>query len=132
MEGRGLTMLRMIVMNGHKAGSRCDLPEGKMHMVGRIGGVLPLEDRLASRVHAEFTSVNGNWCVNDMNSKNGTFLNGIRVDGQALVQAGDQLKIGKTTVLISLSQLEKKSKIGHLPMAPTPPRRKLGHILKSA
>ena len=125
-------MLRIIVVNGTKAGSRCDLPEGKMHIVGRVGGVLPLEDRLASRVHAEFTSINGNWYINDMSSKNGTFLNGIRVVGQAPLQNGDQLKIGKTKVLITLFQPEKKSKFGHLPMAPAVPRRKLGHVLKSA
>ena len=125
-------MLRIVVMNGPKAGNRRDLPEGKMHMVGRVGGVLPLEDRLASRVHAEFTSVNGNWYINDMCSKNGTFLNGIRVAGQAPLQNGDQLQIGKTKVLIALSQPEKKGKFGHLPMATTVPRRKLGHVLKSA
>jgi len=125
-------MLRMIVMNGPKAGSRRDLPEGKMHMIGRTGGILPLDDKLASRVHAEFTAVNGSWYVNDMSSKNGTFLNGLRTSGQALIRNGDQLRIGKTKVLIALSQPEKKSKIGHLPMAPTPVRPKLGHLSMSA
>lgn len=125
-------MLRIVVMNGSKAGSRRDLPEGKMHIIGRIGGILPLDDKLASRVHAEFTAVNGSWYVNDMCSKNGTFLNGLRVAGQALIRNGDQLQIGKTKVLIALSQPEKKCKIGDLPMVPMPRRQKIGCLLKSA
>ena len=125
-------MLRVVVMNGPKAGSRRDLPEGKMHMIGRVGGVLPLDDGLASRVHAEFTAVNGIWHVNAMCSKNGTLLNGQRVTIQTPLKNGDQLRIGRTDILIALSQPEKKCKIGHLPMAAAAPRRKLGHLLQSA
>lgn len=125
-------MLRIIVMNGPKAGSRQDLPEGKMHIIGRVGGVLPLDDKLASRVHAEFTAVNGSWYVNDMCSKNGTFLNGLRSTGQSLIRNGDLLQIGKTKILIAVTQTTRKCKIGHLPMAPTPPRPRLGQLLRSA
>ena len=125
-------MLRIIVMNGSKAGTRRDLPEGKMHLIGRTGGILPLNDRLASRVHAEFSVVNGDWYVTDMCSKNGTFLNGLRTVGRSLIRNGDQLQIGKTKILIALTQTVRKCKIGHLPMVSTPPRKKIGTLRKSA
>ena len=42
-----------------------------------------IEDRFASQIHARIYSRAGSYYVEDMNSTNGTFLNGERLDGEA-------------------------------------------------
>lgn len=62
----------------------------------------PIRYRLVSRRHAEitpllgFTDSNGHhfWQVCDLNSANGTFLNGTRVEGCQVLHLGDRLSLG--------------------------------------
>ncbi len=39
----------------------------------------------------------GNWSVQDLNSKNGTYVNGAIVDGKTPVKSGDWVKVGDRT-----------------------------------
>ena len=56
-----------------------------------------LADKEASRHHAAiFQDKDGNHCVEDLHSTNGTFLNGSRLIGPARVTNGDKLRIGTT------------------------------------
>jgi pSer/pThr/pTyr-binding forkhead associated (FHA) protein len=57
-----------------------------------------IEDRYASQFHARLYSKNGTWYVEDLGSTNGTYLNQQRLSGSAEVQAGDHIRIGKTTM----------------------------------
>jgi hypothetical protein len=52
-----------------------------------------------SRRHAELLCRDGGWIVRDLNSMNGTLLNGQRV-GRARVQAGDELRLGLQRVVL--------------------------------
>jgi hypothetical protein len=52
-----------------------------------------------SRRHAELVCRDGGWIVRDLDSMNGTLLNGQRV-GRARVQAGDELRLGLQWVLL--------------------------------
>jgi hypothetical protein len=49
---------------------------------------------LASREHALVRPVGGRLQLVDLGGKNGTFLNGKRVDGSVWLEAGDEVKIG--------------------------------------
>jgi adenylate cyclase len=48
-----------------------------------------------SAMHAELTFKEGYWFVKDLNSTNGTKVNGHRIVGQKLLRPGDELEIAK-------------------------------------
>jgi two-component system, cell cycle response regulator len=85
---------------------------GKMHrvvdqlIIGRSSDAgLHLPEEGVSRAHARLDLLpNGRTQVVDLGSRNGTFVNGERVDKQVL-QDGDKIQIGKTTIL-KLSYLD--------------------------
>ncbi len=68
--------------------------------VGRSAAVsLRLHDPALSRVHAEIRRDGGGWVVADAESRNGTLLNGRRLDAPAVLSPGDELAIGQTTLV---------------------------------
>lgn len=55
-----------------------------------------IEDRFASGLHARLYSRGAGYYAEDMNSTNGTFLNGERLQGEAELKDLDGLRIGDT------------------------------------
>jgi pSer/pThr/pTyr-binding forkhead associated (FHA) protein len=55
-----------------------------------------IEDRFASSIHARVYSRGANYYAEDMNSTNGTFLNGAVLEGEAELADLDEIKIGDT------------------------------------
>jgi len=55
-----------------------------------------IEDRYASGIHARVFSREGRFYVEDMNSTNGTLLNGATLHGEAELIDGDTVQIGDT------------------------------------
>jgi pSer/pThr/pTyr-binding forkhead associated (FHA) protein len=55
-----------------------------------------IEDRFASSIHARVYSRGASYYVEDMNSTNGTFLNGAVLEGEAELSDLDEIKIGDT------------------------------------
>jgi hypothetical protein len=69
--------------------------------VGRSAGVeVSLRDPEVSRQHACFKSRNGVVFVDDLQSRNGTFLNGKRVTEAIEVREGDAVDVGTTRMLV--------------------------------
>jgi DNA-binding CsgD family transcriptional regulator len=70
--------------------------------VGRSDGntIVLADDSQVSRVHAVIEELGGSWSVRDVNSRNGTFVNGTRVSGEARLSAGDELRIGRTRIVL--------------------------------
>jgi hypothetical protein len=56
-----------------------------------------IEDRYASSIHARVFSREGRFYVEDMNSTNGTLLNGATLHGEAELIDRDTVQIGDTT-----------------------------------
>jgi hypothetical protein len=56
-----------------------------------------IDDRYASSIHARVFSREGRFYVEDMNSTNGTLLNGATLHGEADLIDGDTIQIGDTT-----------------------------------
>ncbi len=56
-----------------------------------------IDDRYASSIHARVFSREGRFYVEDMNSTNGTLLNGATLHGEAELIDGDTVQIGDTT-----------------------------------
>lgn len=62
--------------------------------------VVIAEDSEVSRVHAVVQSLSGGWCVRDVTSRNGTFVNGERIRGERPIHDGDEVRIGRTRIVI--------------------------------
>ncbi|MEW6716376.1 MAG: FHA domain-containing protein [Chloroflexota bacterium] len=59
-----------------------------------------LSDPQASRQHARVDSEGRTWVLTDLDSANGTLVNGVRVS-QRVLQPGDQIQIGQTVLVFS-------------------------------
>ncbi len=51
-----------------------------------------------SRVHAVFERFGDTWCVRDLGSRNGTFVNGGRIIGERALHSGDEVLLGRLRV----------------------------------
>ena len=56
-------------------------------------------DKKASRMHAVLEHMAAGWCVRDLSSRNGTFLNGERVDRDRPLGPGYEIRVGGTRVV---------------------------------
>ena len=70
-------------------------------MLGRGSEQAPLTDQTVSRRHAELKLENGCWVLRDLNSANGTYINGNRVTEPVRLKHGDQVKLGSTLLMYS-------------------------------
>ena len=57
--------------------------------------------RSVSRRHCQLNHDDGLWRIRDLSSRNGTYLNGKRVD-EAVINAGDSIKIGPLAFLFQI------------------------------
>lgn len=70
-------------------------------VIGRTSDHIQLSDHSASRRHAELRPANGSWVLADLDSSNGTYLNGQRVINPTPVKHGDQIRVGSTLLVFS-------------------------------
>jgi DNA-binding transcriptional ArsR family regulator len=56
-------------------------------------------DKRASRLHAVLEHLAAGWCVRDLSSRNGTFVNGERVDRDRPLATGDEIRVGNTRLV---------------------------------
>jgi hypothetical protein len=62
-----------------------------------------IDDRYASSIHSRVFSREGRFYVEDMNSTNGTLLNGATLHGEAELIDGDTVQIGDTVFRLEVS-----------------------------
>lgn len=60
--------------------------------------ILLNDDKQVSRHHAQLTNDNGQYYITDLNSLNGTYVNGKRVQGTLRLQMRDVVRVGNTTI----------------------------------
>jgi DNA-binding response OmpR family regulator len=61
---------------------------------------LSIPDRQVSRYHARIRNTGQGYIIADMGSKNGTHLNGARIEDQELLQDGDEIQIAVAMKLV--------------------------------
>ncbi len=89
---------RMIVIEGGRRGSKFLVEDGMTLGRGKAAACyLDAED--ISRVHARI-HVDGVTSIEDLGSRNGTFVNDVPVDGDQPLQFGDRVRLGAHTILL--------------------------------
>lgn len=86
----------LTITAGQRAGANLLLDPLNKTRIGRGAEcTIMLTDALCSRVHAVIGREDGAWWVRDANSRNGTFVNGQKID-EAVLGEGHQLRVGTT------------------------------------
>ncbi len=94
-------------------GSWCNiypLTSKKRITVGRRGkNRVVLRDDKASREHARIERDGPHWVVRDLDSKNGTYVDGEQIDGTVKLTHGSIIRIGRTELLFTRELTEDPS-----------------------
>jgi pSer/pThr/pTyr-binding forkhead associated (FHA) protein len=56
-------------------------------------------DRTVSRLHAVIVRYRGGWCLRDVGSGNGTYLNGLRILTEQPLKPDDEIRVGGTLLV---------------------------------
>jgi two-component system, NtrC family, sensor kinase len=94
-------MLTLHVLQGPDAGKRFPLPAHEPQLIGRSTEAIDITDKTVSRRHAELTPDDGAWFVCDLESSNGTFVNGRPVIERTEVRPGDRIRCGDTLLVLA-------------------------------
>ena len=91
---------KLKVLHGKNAGHEIRL-KGSQFLIGRGEEcqLRPKSDAI-SRQHCEFTIEGGQVSVKDLGSKNGTLVNGTRIESDTSLNDGDEIQIGKLAFTI--------------------------------
>lgn len=89
------------VCTSDKGVERFDLQGSNLRIGRASGNELILADLKVSRLHAEIERRSDGFYVRDAGGKNGTFLNEERIDRPVLLKAGDQIRVGTTTIIFN-------------------------------
>lgn len=90
----------LVVRDGPQAGLRVPLT-GEMIVVGRDATCdIVLAERQVSRQHIQIKRAGDDYRVVDLESKNGTWLNGKPLKGEAALQNGDQIDLAQVVRLV--------------------------------
>jgi DNA-binding CsgD family transcriptional regulator len=87
----------MAHFEGYSAAGRKVFPlDGDRMGMGRgaDAGVRLEGDGAISRLHAEMQQLDGGWLIRDLGSRNGTFVNAVRITDPIALRPGDEVKIG--------------------------------------
>lgn len=96
--GYTYAVLTLLVLQGPDKGQRFELPDEQI-IIGRDSSQIPLTDNTASRRHVDISLKDGVYILTDLESANGTFINGTRVRTPQAIRVGDQLRIGRTLMV---------------------------------
>src|SRR5271167_2292790 len=90
----------LVVRRDDGFGDVFPLTVGERHTLGRATtNRIVLKDDLCSREHAEVYFADGRWRLRDLNSLNGTRLNGEPLDAEWELSPRDEINTGRTTLL---------------------------------
>lgn len=88
---------RLVITNGAKAGAEFPLGRDEITIGRSSDSAIIIRDDYTSTHHARLMIWNGQWMIQDLDSTNGTFLDGSRVTVPTPIPVGATVKVGATT-----------------------------------
>lgn len=89
---------RVLITAGPKEGLELELSSDEQFTIGRSGdSTLVVRDEVTSTHHARLMLWNDQWMIQDLDSTNGTFVDGKRVTIPTPVPLNTPVTVGKTT-----------------------------------
>jgi pSer/pThr/pTyr-binding forkhead associated (FHA) protein len=96
-------MAKVVIIFGPGKGLSYKIAEQGAILGRQSTNNIPLPDTQASRQHSRIFGANDSYYIEDMGSRNGTWVNGKRIEREALCN-DDRIKIGDTTLLFVLQE----------------------------
>jgi hypothetical protein len=91
------TPTRLVITSGPREGMALDLPDEQLTIGRSSESGLVIRDDYTSTHHARLMLWNDQWVVQDLDSTNGTFLDGVRVTLPTPIPPNVPVTIGTTT-----------------------------------
>jgi DNA-binding NtrC family response regulator len=90
------------------------LPDGAPVVFGRAPeSTVPIQHDSVSRQHARVVRRRADIIVEDLGSRNGTFVNGVAVEGPTRVSSGDELTIGPVSAIVGVTtSMQQRTLVG--------------------
>ncbi len=95
------TAIELTIMSGPEDGATLNLTrpkQGDSYVIGRredCDVILPYDSQI-SRQHATLSLRDGTWYLQDLGSRNGTFIGKHKIEGQMPLEPGQMFRIGRT------------------------------------
>ncbi len=102
-------VLVLSVIQGPDKGKKFLLPDNEPQLIGRSSEAVPLNDTTISRRHSELTPDRGTWYIRDLQSQNGTYVNGVRIAERTRLRPGDQVRTGATLMIFGVTEQDEPS-----------------------
>lgn len=123
-------MASLFVIRGNDQGVRFEL-KGPVLGLGRdSSNAIQLHDNEVSRQHAELRLIDDAYTICDLNSSNGTFVNGRRIR-QHRLHSGDQVQVGSTLMLFTGPSQEEENLSDKVDISSPLPPGDESHIVHS-
>lgn len=90
---------QLVVVDGPLKGSHMEIASVEDLTLGRADSCdFVLGDDFASSTHARLFRRGSEWFLEDLDSRNGTYVQGLRIDQPERVSVGMDMKMGRTTL----------------------------------
>ena len=88
----------LVFKEGPLAGQRVEVDAELV--IGRVDAGLTIEDEEISRRHAVIRPGDGEIEIEDLGSRNGTYVNGVRIEAVTRLAGGDSVKLGASVLQV--------------------------------
>jgi pSer/pThr/pTyr-binding forkhead associated (FHA) protein len=94
-------MAELLANTGRDAGRRFALADDVTKMGRQTENDIVLRDASVSRFHAQILRRDDSYCIRDVGSAVGTFVNGEQVAGEVVLRDGDLIRVGQTELVFA-------------------------------
>jgi len=109
-------MISLAIEKGPLQGQHFEIPSEGKTIIGRSSICdIALVDFKLSRIHCQIEFEEGETYLEDLGSRNGTYLRGMKISGRVPIHVGDRIAIGDTQILFTETDIEKESASGRKP-----------------
>jgi len=106
---------RLVIYEGEEQRAEHELARAVVGLGRHPQNDIVLDDRTLSRFHARIERREDRYLVIDLGAQNGVHLNGERIAGEALLQSGDRIDLGRYTAVFQAPRTNQKKVSGKEP-----------------